>query len=138
VKDIAASIYEALKSGSVDLRNAYESDDDEFVEGKLLTETHKRRERNPGLRRKLIAIRNKQGPLICDVCGSKCHVGHPEYQEAPFEAHHLIPLSMAYSTATKLSDLALLCASCHRLVHRAIVLKKRWLTIAECKDIFGC
>ena len=32
---------------------------------------------------------------------------------------------------------ALLCANCHRLVHRAISREKRWLTLEECKATLG-
>ena len=35
------------------------------------------------------------------------------------EVHHLTPLHVSGETTTKPSDLAILCANCHRMVHRA-------------------
>ncbi|RQQ41635.1 hypothetical protein DF145_34655, partial [Burkholderia stagnalis] len=58
-------------------------------------------------------------------------------EEAHFEAHHIIPLSSTGIRITRLSDLALLCANCHRLLHRAIAVEKRWLTVAEGRAICG-
>lgn len=56
-------------------------------------------------------------------------------QEAMFEAHHLIPLAEAGERKIRLADLALLCACCHRLIHRAMVLKLGWVSIAEVRSM---
>jgi 5-methylcytosine-specific restriction protein A len=40
------------------------------------------------------------------------------------EVHHTLPLHASGETKTKLSDLVLLCANCHRMVHRSAP----WLT----------
>jgi len=108
-------------------------EDLEFAEGRVLTEAHKRRERSPNLRRKLLAKRRKTGPLSCDLCG--CFEAESEFGEAIFEAHHILPLADSEERKTKLKDLALLCANCHRIIHRAISFHKRWLTISEAKII---
>ncbi|WP_405140686.1 HNH endonuclease [Sphaerisporangium sp. NBC_01403] len=34
------------------------------------------------------------------------------------ECHHVIPLHQAGEGLTKLADLALICANCHRMIHR--------------------
>ncbi|WP_420719722.1 HNH endonuclease [Streptomyces sp. NRRL WC-3618] len=34
------------------------------------------------------------------------------------ECHHVIPLHVAGEGTTKLSDLALICSNCHRMIHR--------------------
>ncbi|MEV6744057.1 HNH endonuclease [Streptomyces sp. NPDC051080] len=34
------------------------------------------------------------------------------------ECHHVLPLHVAGEGHTKLSDLALICANCHRMIHR--------------------
>ena len=62
--------------------------------------------------------------------------GGKQDREAALEAHHLVPLTEAVKERkTKAKDLALLCASCHRLLHRAIALEKRWLSVAEANAI---
>ncbi|WP_405812446.1 HNH endonuclease [Streptomyces sp. NBC_01520] len=34
------------------------------------------------------------------------------------ECHHIVPLHEAGEGRTKLNDLALICANCHRMIHR--------------------
>lgn len=107
-------------------------DDEVFAEGRSATYAHTRRERNPNVRRKLIAAREKRGAAACDVCA---HTPDPTlpYAQAVLEAHHLVPLSESGETTTRLSDMALLCANCHRMIHRAIAGQKRWLTLEEAR-----
>lgn len=107
--------------------------EEEFAEGKSATMVHLRRERHPGLRKKVIAKRRKHGRLMCDICGSDGCEFNPEIRESVFECHHVIPLSMAGETITKEKDLALLCANCHRLIHKIIASNKKWLSIDEAK-----
>jgi 5-methylcytosine-specific restriction protein A len=57
----------------------------------------------------------------------------PELRAAAFEAHHIVPIAAVGEGATKLSDVALLCATCHRLLHRLIALKRAWVGLAEAK-----
>jgi 5-methylcytosine-specific restriction protein A len=112
-------------------------EDDEFFEGRLLTEVHKRRERNPNVRKRLLASRQRLGRLACDLCRGHSMSDDPTFEDASFEAHHTMPISMVMARMTRLADLSLLCANCHRLVHRAISSKKRWLSIDECRELFG-
>ena len=43
-----------------------------------------------------------------------------EVDEACFEVHHHTPLgSLKKETTTTLTDLAMLCANCHRMIHRS-------------------
>ncbi len=107
--------------------------DDVFVEGKVVTETHVRRERDPKLRKRLLEQRRKSGGLTCDVCGCASSDHPPHLCEAVFEAHHVVPLAAGQERKTQLKDMSLLCANCHRMVHRAIAQAKRWLSIAEAK-----
>jgi 5-methylcytosine-specific restriction protein A len=110
-------------------------DEEEFSEGKSATKVHIRRERSRKLRMELFALRLKQGGLSCDLCtidGSKID---PALRDSMFESHHIIPLSVAGEKKTKVKDMALLCANCHRLLHRAIAKRKQWLSIEEAKGI---
>ena len=107
------------------------SGDDVFAEGKVVTETHVRRERDPKLRKRLLEQRRKSGGLKCDVCGCTSSDHSPHLGEAVFESHHLVPLAAGQERKTQLKDMSLLCANCHRMVHRAIAQTKRWLSIEE-------
>lgn len=109
------------------------SDYEVFSEGKVVTESHIKRERAPALRRKLLNKRKSEGGLCCDMCGCGPSSSNPELSDSIFEAHHIIPLAEASERLTKLIDMALLCASCHRLIHKAISLERRWLSIAEAR-----
>lgn len=111
--------------------------DAEFAEGRVITELHSRREREPKLRKRLLSSRRGGGKLFCDMCHSPPLSTNAALQDAHFEAHHIVPLSSTGVRITRLSDLALLCANCHRLLHRAIAVEKRWLTVAEGKAICG-
>jgi 5-methylcytosine-specific restriction protein A len=107
--------------------------DDVFAEGKMVTETHARRERDPKLRKRLLEQRRKSGGLSCDVCGCTSSDHSPHLGDAVFEAHHVVPLAAGQERKTQLKDMSLLCANCHRMVHRAIVQTKRWLSLEEAK-----
>ena len=121
------------------LHEARDGDEDyEFAEGRILTEIHKRRERAPNVRKRLMASRRRTGGgLICDMCRSRSTSGDRKFEDATFEAHHVIPVSMTMERKTRLKDMALLCANCHRLLHRAISVEKRWLSISEGRQIVG-
>jgi 5-methylcytosine-specific restriction protein A len=108
---------------------------EEFAEGRIFTALHKVRERSPALRKKLLAARHKVGPLSCDACDSGPKVVYADLIEAGFEAHHTEPLATAGRRTTRVSDLALLCATCHRLIHRAMHLRRRWVGVEELRAL---
>lgn len=110
---------------------------DMFIEGRLVTKTHLQRERDPRLRGRLLADRRVKGAVSCDVCGRQPVGCEPEISESIFEAHHLIPLSVGSEREVKLTDLALLCACCHRLIHRAMEIKGSWLSLEKAKELWG-
>lgn len=104
-----------------------------FVEGRVVTETHLRRERNPRLREQLLEERRKKSELMCEVCGRKPAAVDLALAEAFFEAHHVLPLAAAGERKTQLLDMALLCACCHRMIHSAISQRRHWLSIEEAR-----
>ena len=104
----------------------------EFYEGRLLTQSHMRRERSAGLRKALLKKR-QGGARHCDICGEAHSALPDELRAAAFEAHHIVPIAMVGEGATKLSDVALLCATCHRLLHRLIALRRVWVGLAEAR-----
>lgn len=106
----------------------------ELPEGRILTALHIRRERNPKVRKMLLDARRPVG-IQCEVCDLSRPDLEMSIQEAMFEAHHLIPLAEAGERKTKLPDLALLCACCHRLIHRVMVLRSCWVSVAEARTM---
>ncbi len=83
-------LYKNLKEPDV----IYETMDDEFLEGRLLTRLHQQRERNPQLaKRKKASVSKKHGKLICEVCGFDFASTYGELGVGYAECHHLIPLA---------------------------------------------
>lgn len=114
------------------------SEDEEFYEGNIIFALHRKRERGRGLRRKFLTRRGAMG-LVCDICQLRKPHLSPAIQEAYFEAHHVIPLAEAEGQrTTKLSDLALLCACCHRAIHKMISRERRWIGIEEGRQLLSC
>ncbi len=79
---------------------------------------HYQRERDAGLSRDAKAAFSKAngGKLFCQACGVE---PLKVYGVEVIEAHHRIPLSKSEEgRVTVISDLIMLCPSCHRAVHR--------------------
>lgn len=94
--------------------------EEEAVEGRILLACHKRRERNAGITtKKKRSFLKKHGSLFCEVCGFDFESTYGEIGEGFIECHHIRPLAEAEPNGrTRLEDLALLCANCHRIIHR--------------------
>ncbi len=111
-------------------------EDVEFAEGSLLTKLHLVRERSPKVRKALLAAHGA-GPLMCEICNhSRPALARP-IQESLFEAHHRLPLSASAARKTRVADVALLCACCHRLIHKLIALERRWVQPAEVSGLLS-
>ncbi len=87
------------------------------TEGKLKLVSHFRRERN----REIVCQKKKQaietGNLKCEACNFSFI---KNYNIAFIECHHIMPISQTGKTNTRLEDLALVCANCHRMLHKKI------------------
>ncbi|MBX5556693.1 HNH endonuclease [Pseudomonas aeruginosa] len=105
----------------------------EAAEGKVLTRLHRLRERN----RKLVEKKKKQalakfGTLTCEACGFDFQKRYGNAGAGVIEVHHIRPLhTLEPSQKTRLDDLALLCANCHRVVHAS----RHWLSLADLKSV---
>lgn len=108
-------------------------DDEGFIEGRLLETLHKRRERNPGLaEKKKKSVLKAKGKLACEVCGFDFAAFYGPIGGGFAECHHLVPLSdYDEGKRTQLTDLAIVCANCHRMLHRG----KPLLSINELQKI---
>ena len=87
----------------------------------MLLRAHKVREQNRGLvqRRKALAMK-QHGRLACEACGFDFQAVYGELGEGFIECHHTVPVSQLQpGQTTKVSDLALGCANCHRMMHRS-------------------
>jgi 5-methylcytosine-specific restriction endonuclease McrA len=89
-------------------------------EGRLQLVEHFRRERN----REIIKAKKQQvlhmtGRLTCEVCSFDFERIYGRLGRGFCEVHHKIPLAeVDIEVTTALEDLAILCANCHRMVHR--------------------
>ncbi len=131
LKRIAKAIgnsYKLLKEPE----NIYETEEN-FNEGRLLSRLHSQHERNPKIiRRKKDSILKKTGKLLCQVCNFDFEEVYGELGYGFAECHHLIPVAqLDENSTTKLSDLAIVCANCHRMLHRP----KSVLTLPELRQI---
>jgi 5-methylcytosine-specific restriction enzyme A len=128
---VAAAIRKAVDDQQALAQAAWEDDEGtEAPEGRYLTMVHRRRERN----RRLVTKRKERalklhGTLECEVCGFNFEQVYGKRGTGFIECHHTQPLEAFAKDGgkTRLEDLALLCANCHRMVHSA----RPWLTVAE-------
>ena len=82
---------------------------------------HLRRERNSTIvKKKRTQVLAATGALCCELCGFDFEKVYGEHGKEFCEVHHLIPLHKSDGIIeTKLSDLAIVCSNCHRIIHRA-------------------
>jgi len=101
----------------------------EAVEGGRSLVEHFQRERSRSLvEAKRRAFRAAHGRLFCEACLLSETALPPGIGEGCFEVHHLVALSARQSSVlTRIDDLALLCANCHRMIHRS----NPMLTVAQ-------
>lgn len=91
----------------------------EGEEGGVVMLLHKRYERDPKLVREKRKAAAATGKLACEVCGFDFKATYGDLGEGYIEVHHTRPVhTLLAGTKTKLDDLALLCANCHRMAHR--------------------
>jgi 5-methylcytosine-specific restriction protein A len=94
--------------------------EEEFAEGRLLTRLHILRERNQSLvKKKKEHVLKETSKLLCEVCNFDFATTYGDLGVGFAECHHTKPLSTFQpNDKTKLSDLAIVCANCHRMLHQ--------------------
>jgi hypothetical protein len=104
---------------SVGQSQGTEEDGGAFLEGRLKQAFgyHRSRERNPQVVIKAKERAKQKDPnLHCEVCKFSFLKA---YGQEYIEAHHIHPISERYKpTLTRVEDIALVCANCHRMLHR--------------------
>ena len=110
-----------------------EDDESAFPEGKERYHLHRSLERDPAIVRKAKIKRLEEtGRLYCDVCSLDFQDIYGARGEGFIEAHHTVPVATLRGSArTKLSDIALVCSNCHRMLHRG----KTLLSVSELCEI---
>ncbi|MCG2612767.1 HNH endonuclease [Terrimonas sp. NA20] len=116
-------------SGDPELRQQLQSveEDEQTIsdtvsEGQILYKYHKVIERNPIiiLKKKKQAL-ERSGKLSCEACEFDFITFYGDLGKDFIECHHRVPLaSFQKSKNTSLDDLALVCANCHRMLHKSI------------------
>jgi 5-methylcytosine-specific restriction protein A len=132
----------AIRAGAEEIRpaglgeEANEIDEDaEFPEGRILTLLHKRRERNPKLAaKKKAAVLTAAGRLECEVCGFDFAARYGRLGEGFSECHHKVPLAtLGAVQKTRITDLVIVCANCHRMIHRS----KPMMSVTQIRDLIA-
>jgi 5-methylcytosine-specific restriction protein A len=127
--------YAALSVAAPDSTGSHEDDADIFPEGLILTRLHRLRERNRNIvRRKKERALAEFGKLECEVCEFDFVKAYGQLGDGFAECHHVLPLcELVARTTTRLTDLAIVCANCHRMLHRS----PKWLTIDALRTIIA-
>jgi 5-methylcytosine-specific restriction protein A len=134
--DVAQAIIASLERPEIEFGADDEGDDlQEAPEGRLLTRIHFYRERRRDLvesKRKKAMARN--GRLACEVCEFDFSIAYGGRGLGFIECHHTKPLAtLGTEIKTHIDDLALVCANCHRMIHR----RHPWLTLAELRGLIS-
>ncbi|WP_342647391.1 HNH endonuclease [Mucilaginibacter sp. CSA2-8R] len=98
--------------------------------------THLSRERNSviiGLA-KSRAFRKSNGRVLCACCDFDFLRTYGEHGLNFIEAHHIIPIGTGVERITRIEDLAMVCANCHRMLHRKIAGTDRYFNVKELRD----
>ena len=121
LRGTAEAIESAICIESGEETNELFEDVDIFPEGHILTRLHALRERNrAAVDAKIEQVLGRDERLACEACGFDFLAFYGVLGSGFAECHHIVPLADAASSrVTRLSDLAIVCANCHRMLHRA-------------------
>jgi 5-methylcytosine-specific restriction protein A len=117
-RSIATNTRKLAESGG---SYSYDAEDEEFPEGKLLTQLHKQKERNRrAIEKKKQKVLQETGRLVCEVCGFDFAEYYGAIGHGFAECHHTIPVAqLTEDHRTRLAELAIVCANCHRMIHHS-------------------
>ena len=126
-----SSIWPELQTSTPERSLPFPDPDYAGKEGRKSLRAHIQRERDPKLvKSKRNAVLAESGKLECEVCGFDFFKKYGKVGKGFCEVHHLLPLAETGNRTTKLSDLAVVCSNCHRIIHR----KRIPLSLHELRD----
>ena len=123
-----------LINGITEIDETPDIDEEAFgVEGNPRLRAHIARERDSSIiKKKRNKVLAENGFLKCEACDFDFFDVYGEAGKEFCEIHHLIPLHKCDGVIkTELSDLAVVCSNCHRILHRA----KPMLSLENLKQI---
>ncbi|HKZ13393.1 MAG TPA: HNH endonuclease [Solirubrobacterales bacterium] len=122
---------EAAEEPPIDQWTVPADPEEPVYEGQPVLGQHYRRERKSSrLRRRMIEAAG--GHPTCAACGFDFEATYGERGHGFIECHHTIPISeIDPGTPTRIGDLELLCANCHRMIHAS----REWITVEELREI---
>ncbi len=102
------------------------------AEGRELLRLHRTRERSGRLiARKKRAVLSVCGRLVCEACDFDFAAVYGMRGDGFAECHHMQPISQsAPDRRTRLSELAGVCANCHRMLHQ-----RPWVSVPELRAL---
>jgi 5-methylcytosine-specific restriction protein A len=123
---------DAIKAASDTKEDVDSAEDDAFVdaaEGRILSRMHVARERSHELVvRKKAAVLKSTSMLVCEACNFDFATTYGPRGNGFIECHHVQPLhTLRPGVRTRLSDLALVCSNCHRMIHA----RSPWISMDE-------
>lgn len=131
--DIIKSKYKKITRPSPNTEDAVNIDeDDEFPEGRIIKRLHTTKERNANAsRKKKQYVLAMTGALKCEVCTFDFQRFYGDDGQGFAECHHKKHLQyLNREVKTKLEDLEIVCANCHRMLHKI----RPWITAQELHD----
>jgi len=134
MRAIASRIKELVARGETALADGGDEVEDVGArEGRLLRSVITRRERDPKLRERKIRPVLRAGALVaCEVCAFDFNRTYGARGHGYIEVHHRLALYASGAVDTRLTDLVLLCANCHRMIHRGA-----WITPEELRTLLA-
>lgn len=107
-----------------------------YAEGATLfvLKRHKHYERNVEVIKKAKEKAKAEGRFHCEACSFNFESTYPKLGDSFIECHHQTPIASGGIRTTYISDLALVCSNCHRMLHRK--LDGKFLTVEELKEKF--
>ena len=129
---VAESIVANIGVAEPESQYSADLEEEEFPEGKVLTRVHKARERNrAAVTKKKAYVLKRMGTLACEACGFDFREVYGDLGDGFAECHHTVPVSkLKEGQKTSFKDLSILCANCHRMIHRS----RPMLSVSELKQ----
>lgn len=129
LRETAAAIRANLETIDPNEAAVVEEEVEDAPEGRILTRTHRVRERN---RRLVERKKAAASSLACEACDFDFEAAYGKRGTGFIECHHTVPVrDLVAVSRTRLDDLALVCANCHRMIHRGAP----WLTVEEVRAL---